>query len=647
MSFNITFDYRFDSTGFFDSQDVRDALERAGEIWEGVILDEFDDVAPGLEFSITNPSNSSVRETVVLETPIDDLLIFVGAEELGGPLGRGGYSATDIGGDLFSARIDNDFRGTGPITDFEPWVGVMRFDPTVNWSFSLGDPASDEFDFISVALHEIGHVLGIGTSEIFDQIAQGDFDGPNALDANGGTPVPIESDHSHVEDGHSGNTVLMDPTTSRGVRTLPSQIDLALLADIGYQTVGFTAQGTTPPIATEGADVTIFGTGLADVIDGLGGNDQIQGEEGADILIGGAGNDTLFGQIGDDRLEGGAGDDQLQGGDGADTIVSTGGADNVFGGDGIDVFELQVGGGNMRVSDFDLGTEVIHLVGSQFASEAEAVAAITKPFSNVSRITLSDGSFVDVFHSSQSGSPLTEANLRLGATAPHQTLYGQSGNDTLLGGEGNDTLYGFDGSDTLNGGSGNDVILGGATSDDRRDVVFAGAGDDSIDGGYGNDELRGDAGNDTIAGNFGADTIIGGAGNDTLTGSAFSDIVFGSDGDDFVNGGFGHDRVNGGNGADRFFHIGLFDHGSDWIQDYNAAEGDRLMFGNTSATSDQFQVNTTHTSSSEGERSGDDNVEEAFVIYRPTGQIMWALVDGAGESSINLQIGTQVFDLLA
>jgi hypothetical protein len=40
-------------------------------------------------------------------------------------------------------------------------------------------------------------------------------------------------------------------------------------------------------------------------------------------------------------------------------------------------------------------------------------------------------------------------------------------------------------------------------------------------------------------------------------------------------------------------------------------------------------------------------VDEAFVIYRPTGQILFALVDGNGQSSINLQIGGQVFDLMA
>ncbi|MCU9840513.1 hypothetical protein OEZ49_22445, partial [Ruegeria sp. WL0004] len=84
----------------------------------------------------------------------------------------------------------------------------------------------------------------------------------------------------------------------------------------------------------------------------------------------------------------------------------------------------------------------------------------------------------------------------------------------------------------------------------------------------------------------------------------------------------------------------------DWVQDYNAAEGDVLLFGNASATRDQFQVNFAHTENAAGERAGDDAVQEAFVVYRPTGQILWALVDGEGQSSINLQIGSDVFDLL-
>ncbi len=226
-------------------------------------------------------------------------------------------------------------------------------------------------------------------------------------------------------------------------------------------------------------------------------------------------------------------------------------------------------------------------------------------------------------------------------------LFGYEGNDRLTGSTNDDSLYGGDGSDILIGGAGNDVIIGGDTTADLRDVAYGGDGDDSIDGGYGNDELRGDAGNDNIAGGFGADTVIGGTGNDVLTGSAYGDVIFGGDGFDFINGGFGHDRVNGGTGADRFYHLGIFDHGSDWIQDYNAADGDVLVFGNAAATAADFQINLAHTADGAGVRSGDANVQEAFVIYRPTGQIMWALVDGAGQSEINIQIGGVVTDLLA
>ena len=241
-----------------------------------------------------------------------------------------------------------------------------------------------------------------------------------------------------------------------------------------------------------------------------------------------------------------------------------------------------------------------------------------------------------------------EADNELGGQG-NDTIRSGGGDDTVLGGQGDDYIDGGDGHDRLDGGSGVDTVLGGegndtlvdgGTDDDLRDVIYGGGGDDFIDGGYGNDELRGDDGNDTIAGGFGVDTVIGGAGNDVLTGQAWSDLLFGGDDNDFINGGFGYDRVNGGTGADRFFHLGIADHGSDWIQEYNAAEGDVLMFGRA-GTRDQFQINFAETAN-----AGVAGVEEAFVIYRPTGQILWALVDGAGQSEINLLMGGVTYDLL-
>ncbi|UWQ91564.1 hypothetical protein K3727_01735 [Rhodobacteraceae bacterium M382] len=251
--------------------------------------------------------------------------------------------------------------------------------------------------------------------------------------------------------------------------------------------------------------------------------------------------------------------------------------------------------------------------------------------------------------------PITPGALNLTGTPGRDVLIGAEGNDTitglgdndrLVGNAGNDIINGGDGADTLNGGEGNDTIQGGATDADLRDVVFAGAGDDSVDAGAGNDQVFGQAGNDTIAGGAGVDDLQGQDGDDVITGSAFSDLVFGGAGNDFVNGGFGSDRINGGSGADKFFHAGVEGHGSDWLQDYLSTEGDVLFWGGVPATAGDFQVNLAHTANDVGERSGDDTVQEAFVIYKPTEQIIWALVDGGGQSAINIQIGTDTFDLL-
>ena len=134
---------------------------------------------------------------------------------------------------------------------------------------------------------------------------------------------------------------------------------------------------------------------------------------------------------------------------------------------------------------------------------------------------------------------------------------------------------------------------------------------------------------------------MGNAGNDTLGGGGGSDLLYGNDGGDYLNPGFGHDRLNGGAGADVFFHQGITDHGSDWVQDYARAEGDVLAAGIAGARAADFRVNLAFTPG-----AGAADVAEAFVIWRPTGQILWALVDGAGQGALRLAAGGQAFDLL-
>ncbi|QYX56876.1 hypothetical protein K1T73_00190 [Roseovarius sp. SCSIO 43702] len=233
------------------------------------------------------------------------------------------------------------------------------------------------------------------------------------------------------------------------------------------------------------------------------------------------------------------------------------------------------------------------------------------------------------------------ANVLDGGAAD-DLLRGRPGPDVLRGFDGDDWLFGDDGADTLNGGAGDDVIIGGTSDADLRDVIYAGDGNDRVEGGHGNDLVYGGEGNDSIEGGFGVDELIGQGGNDVITGSALSDLIYGGDGSDFLNGGFGFDRLNGGAGADRFYHLGIPDHGSDWVQDYDAAEGDLLFWGGGPVSASDFQVNWADTAN-----AGKDGVSEAFVIHRPSGHIIWALVDAADQPEINLRTPAGIYDLLA
>ncbi|MCU9840104.1 fasciclin domain-containing protein [Ruegeria sp. WL0004] len=229
--------------------------------------------------------------------------------------------------------------------------------------------------------------------------------------------------------------------------------------------------------------------------------------------------------------------------------------------------------------------------------------------------------------------------------AGNDIVIGAAGNDRLLGETGNDLLRGGDGNDTLNGAEGADTIFGGDSDSDLGDWIYAGESSDLVDAGGGNDVVYGGGGADTISGGAGTDFLAGQDGDDVLAGNGLSDQIFGNAGNDFINGGFGFDRLNGGEGADRFYHLGISDHGTDWIQDYNADEGDVLVFGQSDASIDDFVIHMTHAGIVGGNPPGDEAIEEVFVDYN--GQVIFALVDGAAQSSIIINIGGTEYDLLS
>ncbi|SPF80633.1 beta strand repeat-containing protein [Pseudoprimorskyibacter insulae] len=438
-------------------------------------------------------------------------------------------------------------------------------------------------------------------------------------------------------DGGTGNDVIAGGAGTDRLRIHDDQANVTLGGDQGTFTIS-SADGMD---TVSGVETIVFNdktVAVADllppagqIINGTVDDDTLTGDSGNDTIYGMTGNDSLSGLGGNDFLNGGEGNDTLLGGDGNDGFAPSLGNDLVIGGDGTDQVILH---------DAALADTTVTVNGAQLILSGPEG---TDTFEGVEEFIFRDGLFTEAQLRASANLNLvgTEGNDTLTGGGGNDTISGLGGNDRLSGEDGNDSILGGDGLDLLIGGAGNDTLLGGATSDDLRDVVYGGDGNDSIDGGYGNDELRGDAGDDSIEGGFGVDLVIGGDGNDVLTGSAWSDQIFGGNGNDFINGGFGFDRVNGGTGADKFYHTNAAGHGSDWIQDYNAAEGDVLFFGGGVAVKSDFLVQRASTPN-----AGDAAVQEVFVTHLPSGNLLWALVDGDAQTSLNVLAAGQTFDLL-
>ena len=371
-----------------------------------------------------------------------------------------------------------------------------------------------------------------------------------------------------------------------------------------------------------GARITTLGDG-DDTFDGGAGDDTIFGNGGDDVLLGNVGDDMIEGGAGGDVVSGGRGDDVINAGDDDDNDTNAAdeaasgaltiddydnayaggtGDDTINGGDGDDII---TGDDESRVAD---------ATGETFDADADGSDMI---FGGDGNDEIHVGSWADANDGFMNTHTGTGADFASGG----------DGNDILIGDSGNDTLRGDDGEDTIKAGDGNDFVDGG---DD----------DDNLEGGDGNDQVYGGDGDDAILGGTGGDTLVGQDGDDVLSGGAFGDLLVGGEGDDFLNGGFGNDRINTGDGADKVFHTGVAGHGTDFIQDFDG-DSDTLVFGGGAAGADDFIVQLALTAN-----AGEDDVAEAFVTYRPTGQILWAVIDGAEEDSLNVMANGENFDLM-
>ncbi|MCL1471942.1 hypothetical protein [Argonema antarcticum] len=246
-TFNIEFDYRFDTNGFLADPARKATLEAAAKVWESVIQDEFPDIPAGTAFFVENPQTGQI-DRIVLDKPIDDLLIFVGAKPFTGEISEaGGVTNGEAAGFedangfsyLFLNRIEGD--------NYEPYAGSISFNTLVTYQvdstpFILSDnpPGNFGYGLFSTAEHEIGHALGIGLGGTFEKRSNENiFDGPNVRAVNGGNPIPFDGEGHPQFNFVSSKGVPAFLGGSENLRSLiPTEVDLAILADIGYQIAG-------------------------------------------------------------------------------------------------------------------------------------------------------------------------------------------------------------------------------------------------------------------------------------------------------------------------------------------------------------------------------------------------------------------------
>lgn len=572
LSVQFLFDYSYDTSGFFQDQSRRDVLSAAAATLAHRLDDSLQDLtavgANTWTATFIDPATGTVASEVDLVVPADVLYVFAGARDLVGlDVGQGGHGGFSASGDpdwlnRVGARSQNGALLPAP-TDFGPWGGSIAFDSAVSWHIDpdITGLGPGEIDFFSVAVHELGHLLGIsnGNGSWTGWIVEAEFEGPTSLaEYDGLGSVPLDGDNGHWAEGvtDGGLEVAMDPLLDSGERKLFTELDFAGLVDLGWAVLPsthtidvaggsghtilieddpigsdsrsrVTIDGTTTVTFLDPADVlyingadgddTITLAGLDSefsariVINGQDGDDTVStgfgfgwaieahGGNGADSMIGGDGADTLDGDSGEDVLVGGAGDDELSGGDAADHLSGGPGADILDGGAG-DADTLVADGGDDTLDGGD-GTDRV---------EAEGDTDFT-----LTDFVLSGSDLVVL-------SGVEEAKIIGGAS------------DNLLdamGFTGRVTMFGAAGADTLKGGAAGDLLIGNADADVLQgnggaDTLFGGSGADRLEGGDGPDHLMGQGGSlDSLEGGAGDDSLDGGPGNDWVIAGGDVDLV--------------------------------------------------------------------------------------------------------------------------
>ena len=245
---SFKFDFSLDSNGFFNTQAKKDVLVLAGKM----LTDNLTDTLSAIKSSgsnswsatITNPGTGGSVTKSNLNLGEGQILVYAGGRNIselgiGGSSGRS-WRGTSSWGNTVMGRGQSGALATTK-TDVAPATGSVTFD-TQGRSWHFGKTtrglSSGETDFLSVAVHELTHVLGInnGNQSWLRLNSNGRFTGAKVKAAFGNN-VRLDSGKAHWAEGtkaDGGLEAAMDPTLTSGTRKLLTSLDLTGLDDIGW-----------------------------------------------------------------------------------------------------------------------------------------------------------------------------------------------------------------------------------------------------------------------------------------------------------------------------------------------------------------------------------------------------------------------------
>ena len=155
---------------------------------------------------------------------------------ISGNIGGANFNLT-LGAALGTLTLNNDNDNNGVADSLSALDAYWHYDATTS-------VASGKNDLYSVALHELLHTLGIGSSETWDSMVSGtSWTGANGIAANGGSGANlIYSDGAHIANGVMSKNIytglsqeaVMDPSLTVGTRKQLTTLDVAMLKDLGY-----------------------------------------------------------------------------------------------------------------------------------------------------------------------------------------------------------------------------------------------------------------------------------------------------------------------------------------------------------------------------------------------------------------------------